>query len=268
MAVNPDRQLPASIAAAWGLRERPSRGPKPGLSLERIVGAGIDVAVAEGIEAVSMSRVAKELGSSAMSLYRYVAAKDELLALMVDAALGPTTEAPAEGEGWRAGLERWAWTYHDALRRHPWVLRLPISGPPVMPNQVRWLEDGLSALRDTGLSEPEKLSVILLVSGFVRNEATLAADIAAAAAASGVQVMPAWAQLLERVTDAERFPALHAALGSEAFASDDEPDDEFVFGLERVLDGVEALVATRSRPTSAGRARGASRGRSRRSPST
>jgi AcrR family transcriptional regulator len=257
-------RLPASIEAVWGLRERPSKGPKPGLSLERIVAAAVDVAVAEGIEAVSMSRVAKELGSSAMSLYRYVAAKDELLALMVDAALG-TTERPPE-PGWRAGLERWAWTYHDALRRHPWVLRVPIGGPPVTPNQVRWLEDGLAALRDTGLPESEKLSVILLVSGFVRNEATLAADIAAAAAASGAEIMPGWAQLLERVTDAERFPALHAALGSEAFARDDDPDDEFVFGLGRVLDGVEVLIEARA--TSAGLARGASRGRSRRSPST
>src|SRR3954464_8445635 len=193
--------LPASIAAAWGLRERPARGPKPGLSLERIVGAAVAVARAEGVEAVSMSRVARELGSSPMSLYRYVGAKHELLALMVDAALGDTPAAPRRGQGWRAGIERWAWTYHDALRRHPWVLRVPISGPPVTPNQVRWLEDGLAALRDTGLPESEKLSVILLVSGFVRNEATLAADIAVAAAASGAEVMPGWARLLERVTD-------------------------------------------------------------------
>ena len=71
--------LPASIAAAWGLRERPARGPKPGLSLERIVAAAVAVARAEGVEAVSMSRVARELGSSPMSLYRYVGAKDELV---------------------------------------------------------------------------------------------------------------------------------------------------------------------------------------------
>jgi AcrR family transcriptional regulator len=266
MAVNPNREVPASIAAAWGLRERPAKGPKPGLSLERIVEAAVAVAVAEGIEAVSMSRVAKELGSSPMSLYRYVAAKDELLTLMVDAALGATPSTPQPGEGWRAGIERWAWTYHDALRRHPWVLRVPISGPPVTPNQIRWLEDGLTALHDTGLTEPEKLSVILLVSGYVRNEATLAADIADAASAAGVEVMPGWADLLRRVTDAGRFPALHRALDSEAFARDDEPDDEFVFGLERVLDGVAVLIDARA--TTGARAAGASRGRPRRSRAT
>ena len=118
--------LPASLDAAWGRRARPTKGPKPGLSLERIVAAAVALAHAEGLGAVSMARVASELGSSPMSLYRYVDAKDELLALMVDAALGDPPPPPA-GEGWRDGLARWAWGYHDALRRHPWALHVPIS---------------------------------------------------------------------------------------------------------------------------------------------
>jgi AcrR family transcriptional regulator len=239
--------LPASIEEAWGMRRRPRKGPKPGLDLERIVAAAVRVAAAEGIEAVSMSRVATELGSSAMSLYRYVAAKDELLALMVDAAFDEPLAPGPPGEDWRAGMARWAWTYHDALRKHPWVLRVPISGPPVTPNQTAWLEDGLRALGGTGLAEGEKLSVILLVSGYVRNEATLAADLAAAAARSaGGQIMPSWRQQLTRLTDAEHFPALHAALASGVFDQDDDADDEFKFGLERLLDGIEALVTRRA----------------------
>lgn len=233
--------LPASIEEAWGVRRRPRKGPKPGLDLDRIVAAAVGVAASEGIEAVSMSRVATELGSSAMSLYRYVAAKDELLALMIDAAFdAPVAPAPLD-EGWRAGMTRWAWTYHDALRRHPWVLRVPISGPPVTPNQIAWLEDGLRALGGTGLTEPEKLSVILLVSGYVRNEATLAADLQTASA----PIMPRWGRQIAALTDPERFPALHAALATEVFDQDDDADDEFVFGLERVLDGIEALVRAR-----------------------
>jgi hypothetical protein len=70
--------MPASLAAAWGRRERPSRGPRPGLSLDRIADAGVRVAQTEGLAAVSMARVAQELGTSTMSLYRYVASKDEL----------------------------------------------------------------------------------------------------------------------------------------------------------------------------------------------
>src|SRR5271156_3032527 len=69
--------LPASIELAWGLGERPRRGPKPGLTLERIVAAGIRVAMTDGLGSVSMGRIAAELGGSTMSLYRYVRAKDD-----------------------------------------------------------------------------------------------------------------------------------------------------------------------------------------------
>jgi AcrR family transcriptional regulator len=229
-------ELPASIAAAWGNPAPRGRGPKPGLSLERIVAAGVRVAATEGLGAVSMSRVARELGASTMSLYRYVAAKDELLALMVDAALGPPPAASEQG-GWRAGLERWAWAYHERLRRHSWVVRIPIAAPAVTPNLTAWLDDGLRALGDTGLSEEDKLSALLLLSGFVRNEATLVADMSAQ-----TEIMVPWARLLRELTDPERFPALRTALASGAFAQDDDPDDEFVWGLERILDGIGVLV--------------------------
>jgi AcrR family transcriptional regulator len=233
--------LPASHEAAWGMRERPSKGPRPGLSLERIVAAGLRVAATDGLAAVSMGRVAAELGAGAMSLYRYVASKDELLELMVDAAYGPP---PSFGDvGWRDGLARWAAGEHAALRRHPWALRVPISGPPALPNSVAWLEVGLHCLRDTGLTETEKLSVMLLLSGFVRNAALLAEDIASAGA---TDVMPRYALLLARLTDAERFPALHRAIAGGGFDDEDDIDAEFDFGLERLLDGVEALVAARA----------------------
>src|SRR5215469_5805920 len=89
-----DEQLPPAIELAWGRRRRATRGPKPGLTLERIVAAGIKVAMTEGIGALSMTRVAAELGVGTMSLYRYISAKDELLTLMVDSALGSPPEAP------------------------------------------------------------------------------------------------------------------------------------------------------------------------------
>lgn len=240
--------LPASIEAAWGLRERPRRGPKRGLSLERIVDAAVKVAVTDGLDAVSMSRVAAELGSSPMSLYRYVAAKDELLALMIDRAGEPPSDLVVPGEGWRAGLTRWSWAYRELLLRHPWILRIPISGPPVTPNQIAWLEQGLRAMHDTGLAEGDKLSVMLLLSGFVRNESLLTIDLQAAARAAGVEgrdAMPTYGRLLATLTDAERFPALHRVIDAGVFDEPDDPDAEFVFGLERILDGVEALMRRR-----------------------
>ena len=99
--------LPGTVAAAWGVRERPHKGPKPALSLARIVAAAVQVADAEGLDAVSMGRVAAELGAAPMSLYRHVAGKEELLTLMVDAAWGAPPDRPqpggAGGPGWPAG---------------------------------------------------------------------------------------------------------------------------------------------------------------------
>lgn len=244
-----DPELPASVERAWGMADRPRRGPKPGLSLTAIVDAAVALAGREGISAVSMGRVAREVRASPMSLYRYVAAKDELLALMIDAASGPPPADPADRDGWRSGLTRWAWGYLEALRRHPWMLRIPISGPPVTPNQVAWLEYGLQALRATGLEPGEKLSIMLLLSGYVRNDATIAADIGAAVAAVRVpdaEIMPSWRRLIERLADVERFPELRAVAASGVLDRDDHPDEEFVFGLDRVLDGVEALVRARA----------------------
>jgi AcrR family transcriptional regulator len=241
--------LPASIEIAWGLRDRPRKGPKRGLSLKQIIEAGVKVALSDGLAAVSMNRVAAELGASPMSLYRYVASKDELLTLMVDAAFGPPPAIAETDEGWRTRLSRWAWAARAAYYRHPWTLRVPISGPPTTPNQVAWMEEGLAALRDTGLTETEKLSVVQLLSGFIRNEATLAANLSTAHLASGStpqETMSTYGRLLAAVTDTTRFPALQTAIAAGAFDTPGGPDDEFVFGLERILDGIEALVRARA----------------------
>jgi AcrR family transcriptional regulator len=245
--------LPASVEAAWGVRERPRRGPRPALSLERIVNAAVRVAATDGLAAVSMSRVAADLGVSTMSLYRYLGAKDELLALMADLSYEAPPAPRGPEESWRDALARWAWTELAVYRRNPWVLRIPISGPPTTPNQVAWLERGLGFLAGTGLREDEKLSVILLLTGYVRNQATLEADIAAAlaAGAAGAQPMTSYGRTLARLTDPERFPALHAAIAAgvldapEGEVGEDDMDIEFTFGLERVLDGIETLIEKR-----------------------
>jgi AcrR family transcriptional regulator len=239
-----DLELPPSIELAWGLREVGSRGPRRALKLEQIVAAGIAVAQGEGVGALSMARIAKELGVGTMSLYRYVAAKDELLTIMVDTVLG-APPPPAPREDWRAGLTRWAVALRTGYHHHPWALRVPISGPPLGPNNVAWLANALDALAGTPLSEQEKLSTVLLVSGFVRNEATLTADFAAAS--GGEQVMPGYGRLLARLTSAEQFPSLHEAIASGALDDPDDIDGEFNFGLERILDGVAELMATERR---------------------
>jgi len=241
--------LPASIEAAWGVRTRPNKGPRPALSLERIVAAAVRIAATDGLQAVSMGRVASDLGVSTMSLYRYVAAKDELLALMADLSFEEPPARRGPEESWRDGLARWAWTELAVYRRNPWVLHIPISGPPLTPNAMVWLERGLDCLGGTGLEEGEKLSAMLLLTGFVRGQATFQADIAAAQAAGaalpGAELMASYGRLLARLTDPERFPALRAVLAAGVFEEPDDGEVDFSFGLERVLDGIETLIEKR-----------------------
>ncbi|MEU1329891.1 TetR/AcrR family transcriptional regulator [Streptomyces sp. NPDC005865] len=242
-----DTGLPVGLEAAWGLRERPAKGPKRGLSVDRIVATGIAVADAEGIDAVSMGRVAKELGVSTMSLYRYVAAKDEFYVLMQDAATGPPPPRPASADGWRAGLEWWARAQRDTFRRNLWLLRIPIGSPPATPNGLAWMEQGLQVLDGCGLDEGRKISVMMLVGGYVRNEVSLMSGLDAAMRAEGLTpdaVMRRYERTVDALTSAraERFPALRRLLATGVLGEADAEDTEFEFGLARVLDGVAVLV--------------------------
>lgn len=250
MAEDGDTGLPPGVEKAWGLRERPGKGPKPALSVERVVAAGVALADAEGLPAVSMSRVAGELGVSTMSLYRYVASKDELLILMEDAASGTPPEGPGPEAGWRPAIASWARDLRGLYHRHLWMLRLPVATPPATPNSVAWMERALAGLRDTGLDASERLGVLTLVSGFVRQQASLVADVEAASRSAGTSVdatMTAYGRLLTRLTDPERFPETTEVLKAGVMSRADGPDDEFVFGLDRLLDGVAVLVHDRSR---------------------
>ena len=236
---------PGSLRAAWGLQYRPAKGPKPGLTLDQIVEAAVRIADTEGLGSVSMSKVAAEVGVTAMALYRYVGNKDELLALMVDAGLGDPPDIPRPGQGWRAGLAEWGWAEGAAYRRHPWAPRAPIAGLPMLPHQVAWMDRGLRCLAGTGLSEQHKLSAILLISNLVRSYVMLEVDLGSVtegAAGSESDPMAGFAALAPLLSP-QRFPALVTAFASGALDNADPVDDELGFGLERVLDGIEALIA-------------------------
>lgn len=251
--------LPPALEAAWGLRDQPRKGPKPGLTLTKIVEAAIRLADRDGLDAVSMARVAAELGAAPMSLYRHITSKDDLLELMTDTAWGPPP-APLTGT-WREQLAQWARNMRQGMYAHPWTLRVPVSGLPVYPNNVAWFEQGLAALADTPISEQHKPSTLLLISGYVRNEVMTGSDMAAtirtqaaaaedlkAAGTDGEQLDPgtAWARqyrdLMVKLADPVRFPATARLLESGVFDIADVPDEEFDFGLDRILDGIECLI--------------------------
>lgn len=231
-------ELPGYLAAAWGRQGKAARGPKPALSLEKVVAAGVAVADAEGLAGVSMSRVAAELGAKPMSLYRYVDSKDDLLALMVDHAGGaPPAIEPAD---WRDGLTQWAHAYLRLLQAHPWILRVRISGPPATPNQLRWLESGLRLA--AGFDLGDRMGLLLLLSGYVRSWATLNADIEAANADPEAMMVDYGGLLAQFVTEAE-FPVLSQVIAAGFFTydPDEPPDADFVFGLDRILDGAAGI---------------------------
>jgi AcrR family transcriptional regulator len=225
----------------------PDGGPER-LSAARIVRTAVELADGGGLEAVSMSRVAERLGSATMALYRHVRNKDELLVLMVDAALQPSPAgAGAQREGWRPRLERWCFDILDLLRRHPWVVQVPIKGPPSTPSQLAWLDRGLDALAGTPLTEAEKASTLLLLNGHVFWGARLYAELDQAGADAGERDADL-AGVLDTVVDSERFPALRRALDAGIF-TDRSADADFRFGLDRILSGVEQLL--RDRPARA-----------------
>ncbi len=241
-----------TMALLWGMQKRPTRGPKPGLSVGGIVGAAIEVVDADGLAALSMRRVAEKLGFTAMSLYRYVPGKGELIDLMLDAVLG---EAAGPGDvdgGWRERLEAVARENWELYRRHPWMLQVAAtSRPPLGPNVIAKYDHELRAVDGIGLTEVEMDSVLTLVLEHVQGAARRSLEASQAEKRTGKTDDEWWAAnapLLEKVFDADRYPtaARVGAAAGAAYEAAYDPEHAFEFGLQRVLDGVEAFVRQRS----------------------
>jgi AcrR family transcriptional regulator len=238
--------LPESFQRLWQASSTRSQGSRQALSVERVVAAATEVADEHGLAAVSMSRVAERLGASTMALYRHVASKDELLALMVDGAAGAPPDLPLDA-GWRSATETWA----RALARvnQGWVIEVPISGPPIGPNSVAWMEAGLRALRGSGLEPFERLAVLTTLSGYVRQHATLLQSMNTHRGGSPQQdIELAWRQALTQAIDPERFPEVSTLLSTAPFDTQDhdpEGDPDFDFGLNCILEGVTQLAEGR-----------------------
>ncbi|WP_293694947.1 TetR/AcrR family transcriptional regulator [uncultured Agrococcus sp.] len=164
------------IALAWGAEVAPQRGPKRELSLERIVEAAIELADAEGLQAVTMQRVAQTFGYTTMAMYRYVANKDDLYRLMADAAVRGTM-AIDDGD-WRLGLEQWATWMLEMYTAHPWLLDIPLSTESLfMPEQTRVVDSALRAMRTLPAENDDKLFLLMFLSTFVRGHSALMREI-------------------------------------------------------------------------------------------
>jgi len=237
--------LRRSLALLWGKGGEPGRGPKPALSRERIIGTAIAIADEEGLGALSMRRIAGVLGVGAMSLYRYVPGKDELIDLMVDHVYGEGPDLDESGT-WRQRLEaacRGEWAHYH---RHPWLLHVAQGRPLMGPNSLRVTEATLRILDGTGLDGREMIDTIVTTSAWVAGLARTSVEASRAASETGVSDDEWWAAQEPYLVDAlagVRYPMLGRVADSGGF--DAMNDRAFEFGLRRLLDGLEAFVESR-----------------------
>ncbi|TWD73243.1 TetR family transcriptional regulator [Kribbella amoyensis] len=229
-------QLPPGLALSWGVYPVQRRGPKPALSVERIVATGIEFGDSQGFEAISLQKIAAQLGVSTNAMYRYLSSKEELLVLVRDAAWGPPPVLP--GTGWRIDATAWVHAQLDRYAERPWLLDVPIRGAPVTPNLLGWAEAMLQGLDGTGLNHHDNLGCVLLLDGFVRSHATLMRHLVTSDAIP-VQAEQVGQFLVPRLM-AGPYPMLVKLYTGQEY--EDEVDDDLEFGLTRVLDGIQVLI--------------------------
>lgn len=241
--------VPDLIRRQWRLPERPARlGRRPTLDVETVITAAVELADAAGLEAATLPRISEKLGVTAMSLYRHIGSKEDLLQLMVDAASDvPSTSLPTGG--WRPGVRNWALELWELYRRRPWIAHVPLHRAPSGPNQILWLERGLEPLASTRLTWERRVRAINLLSGFVRQSNLLGQDLYEGRPAGQAQAQAEheYGLALTRLITADRFPNVAKVLASDVFAESDEPTHvterkEFTDGLELVLDGLQMRI--------------------------
>ena len=252
-----------SMQLLWGTAQSPTRGPKPELNAGSVAIAAVELADAEGLDGLSMRKVAERLGKSPMSLYTYVPGKAELLDLMLDTVYAELPKDYSLENGWRAALEastRAGWAFYQ---NHPWVLQISGVRSILGPHESDVYETQLKLVDGLGLTPVDMTRVVTVVSSFVRGAAKALADSRIAEKATGMTDDEWWnarAPLMGEFMEkqADRYPTISRIASEQAFDQEDWPADDsrsyterlavdtFEFGLQRLLDGVEAYIAGRA----------------------
>jgi AcrR family transcriptional regulator len=238
-----ERQAEQAAGPVWARPEPGARRAR--FTREQIAEAALAIADAEGFDAVSMRRVASELGAGTMTLYHYVRTKDELVALMDDAIMGelliPDGEMPSD---WREALTLIARNTRDAFARHPWTLEV-MGEAQLGPNGIRHMEQSVAAVAQLDVDNVTRFEVITLVDDFVfgyavRNRLPGPDD---------PEAMEEWLERASAYVDEQvatgEFPHLTAIMPEEGLAAfweqlqeADFEDGRFERGLKRLLDGI------------------------------
>lgn len=239
----------SSLVLLW--RSPGARESRSGLGADRIVRVAIQLADDQGLGAVSMRRVADQIGVGTMSLYTHVPGKAEMLDAMLDVVLGETARPAQVPGGWRGRLEVVARENLSLLRRHPWILEVDIGRPPLGPNTIAKYDYELHAVEGIGLTDLEMDAVVTLVLAHAAGAARTTADADDAQEDTGLTSGQWWsrsAPVLHEFLTPGRYP-LAVRVGVAVTEANDgahDPDHAFSFGLQRLLDGIEELLRERA----------------------
>ncbi|WP_436770849.1 TetR/AcrR family transcriptional regulator [Yinghuangia sp. YIM S09857] len=221
----------AAADSIWLRPERASRGPAPGYDRDALAAAGIALADAQGLAAVTMRAVADALGAGPASLYRYIATREELVELMVDRAHAGIRLPERTGD-WLADLLALARETRRVTLDHPWLLDATATRTPLGPSTVAYLEHALAAVAEVDVPTRDKLEAIAVLSAVV---AALART--EVAQARGGRTIPEWQQAqaayLTHVAAAGEHPYLAAAFADQS--AEPEPVEQL---FTRIVTGV------------------------------
>jgi AcrR family transcriptional regulator len=203
----------------WSLPERGERGPKPRHSRAEIAAAAIRIADTDGIAAVTMRRIAADLGTGTMSLYNYVPAKEHLLQLMADQAAGDYAYPPCPPGDSRAAIADLARQGRDIARRHPWLPAILQRPPPMGPGTLRYIDYFLGLLAGTRLDTAAKMETIAIINGFALMYGAMQAALDDERARTGIteqQQQAAPVTALAQAAASGSYPNLGAVLTAPA----------------------------------------------------
>jgi AcrR family transcriptional regulator len=241
--------MASGVDSVWTRDEERAAGPQP-LSRESIVAAAIEIADTEGLEAVSIRRLATKLDARPMSLYSHIERKGDLIDLMVDEVMAGSVlpEAPPSGD-WRDDLRRIAQRTRENTRSHPWMIQAAFRRPFIGPNALRHIDQSLAAVSELPLSPERKRAVLLAVDtytlGFVRWELKSAdRGKGGAACAWTDDGGPSGAEIdayIAAQAAGGNYPHLHE-LGSKKNMSLGVKAEAFESGLNWLIAGIAAEV--------------------------
>jgi AcrR family transcriptional regulator len=229
----------------WARPERPSRGRAGGLDRQQIVRAAITIADREGLDALTMRRIAQQLGAGTMSLYWHVRSKDELIELMRDEVAG---EQPLQPSGdWRSDLARFARDTRGMFLRHPWLASVAFGTPPLGPNSLRQDELTMAAMSSLGVDLQTQgavsAAVYFFVIGFVLRELEQE-QVQRRTGVTREEWLASVAPYIQQQLATGRYPNLQRAISS---GGDLDNDAAFESILNFILDAVAAQIPKQRR---------------------